>query len=103
MYEKPYDALAHATLLLLLALTLFSTDAFARSATDVRHFKHAHPCPSTGKIHGKCPGYVVDHIIPICAGGPDHPGNMQWQDIKASKQKDKEERRTCRNRRARNG
>src|SRR5436190_8807231 len=23
-------------------------------------FEHNHPCPSTGKISGACPGYVVD-------------------------------------------
>lgn len=35
------------------------------------------------------PGYVVDHIIPLKKGGCDCPSNMQWQTIKAAKEKDK--------------
>jgi len=35
------------------------------------------------------PGYVVDHIIPLKRGGCDCPSNMQWQTIKAAKEKDK--------------
>lgn len=80
----------------LVLLALFSEDATARSASEVRAFKHEHPCPATGKSRGKCPGWVVDHIIPLCAGGADDPSNMQWQEKEASKVKDKEEWRTCR-------
>jgi hypothetical protein len=32
----------------------------------------------SGYPNGK-PGYVVDHITPLKRGGPDTPGNMQWQ------------------------
>lgn len=82
--------------LILAALMLLSTSAYSRSSSEVRAFKHEHPCPETGKTRGKCPGYVVDHIIPLCAGGADDPSNMQWQEKVASKIKDKEEWRTCR-------
>jgi 5-methylcytosine-specific restriction endonuclease McrA len=58
-------------------------------------FKHSHPCPSTGKSRGACPGYVIDHIIPLCAGGADVPSNMQWQTAAAAKAKDATERREC--------
>jgi hypothetical protein len=34
-------------------------------------FMHQHPCPSTGKAHGACPGYVVDHVTPLACGGAD--------------------------------
>lgn len=81
--------------LILIALLLSAT-AEARSATERRAFANSHPCPSTGELHGKCPGYVVDHIIPLCAGGPDNPSNMQWQALEASKAKDKQEWRHCR-------
>src|SRR5438093_8334790 len=30
-----------------------------RSETAKRDFEHHHPCPSTGKTSGACPGYVV--------------------------------------------
>jgi hypothetical protein len=34
---------------------------------------------ATGKKTGACPGYVVDHIVPLKRGGSDTPANMQWQ------------------------
>jgi hypothetical protein len=52
-------------------------------------FKKQNPCPATGKTFGSCPGYVVDHIIPLKRGGPDSPSNMQWQTKEAAKEKDK--------------
>jgi hypothetical protein len=55
-----------------------------------------HSCPATGKTRGACPGYVVDHIKPLCAGGADHPSNMQWQTVKEAKKKDRREREMCR-------
>ena len=65
-------------------------DAHARA-----QFMKAHPCPANGKTRGACPGYVVDHIKPLCAGGADHPRNMQWQTVADSKVKDREERKMC--------
>ncbi len=37
-------------------------------------------------------GYVIDHVIPLCAGGADDPLNMQWQTIAEAKAKDREEK-----------
>lgn len=48
------------------------------------------------KLHGERPGYVVDHIIPLCAGGPDAVENLQWQARAASYRKDTFERQLCR-------
>jgi hypothetical protein len=67
-----------------------------RSASAKAEFKRANLCPSTGKPRGGCPGYVIDHVIPLCAGGPDAPGNMQWQTTSDAKMKDRDERRQCR-------
>ena len=65
--------------------------------------KPTHPamerlCPATGspKPHHACPGFVVDHVEPLCAGGADHPSNMQWQTIEDARRKDADERRACR-------
>lgn len=52
-------------------------------------FMRGHPCPSTGLIKGKCPGYVIDHIIALKRGGSDSPDNMQWQTTADAKAKDK--------------
>jgi hypothetical protein len=38
---------------------------------------------------------VVDHVIPLCAGGADTPVNMQWQTVDAGKAKDRAERAQC--------
>lgn len=59
-------------------------------------FKRAHPCPANEKTRGACPGYVIDHIWPLCAGGPDKPSNMQWQTIAEAKAKDRIEAQECR-------
>jgi len=63
----------------------------ARSSTAKHAFQKSHPCPSTGKRSGACPGYVIDHVKPLKRGGADAPGNMQWQTRAAAKAKDKVE------------
>lgn len=47
-----------------------------RSRAARRAFQKEHPCPSTGKSRGTCPGYVVDHIRSLKRGGADAPSNM---------------------------
>jgi len=81
------------------ALLLLSSPIEAktkRSHTVRAQFQRSHPCPSTGKKSGACPGWVVDHRVPLCAGGADAVGNLQWQSVEAAKQKDKLEREQCR-------
>ncbi len=67
-----------------------------RSEAAKDAFKRSHPCPSTGRSSGSCPGYVVDHVKALACGGADSPSNMQWQTTAAAKAKDKVERRGCR-------
>jgi hypothetical protein len=57
----------------------YPLDGLARESKQRSAFQRANPCPSTGKARGACPGYVVDHVRPLCAAGPDLPSNMQWQ------------------------
>jgi hypothetical protein len=83
-----------AIVLALLALHAASANAH-RDLHQRAAFTKAHPCPSTGKSRGACPGYVVDHVKPLCAGGRDHPSNMQWQTREEAKVKDREERKMC--------
>ena len=49
---------------------------------------------STGYPRGRH-GYVVDHVVPLCAGGADAPSNMQWQTVEEARVKDRQERATC--------
>jgi hypothetical protein len=59
---------------------------------EARHaFRHSHPCPSTGRTSGACPGYVIDHVQALKHGGADAPSNMQWQTTAAAKAKDRVE------------
>ncbi len=85
--------------LLLIAACALSTGAIAkteRSAADVLEFKRHNPCPSTGKRSGACPGYQVDHIEPLCAGGLDKRENMQWLSVQEHKWKTRTDVRVCR-------
>lgn len=61
----------------------------ARSQQAKDDFKKLHPCPSTGRSSGACPGYVIDHVKPLKSGGADAPSNMQWQTKAEAKSKDK--------------
>jgi hypothetical protein len=63
-----------------------------RSSAAKHAFERQHPCPSTGRTSGRCPGYVVDHVKALECGGADTPSNMQWQTIAEGKAKDKTER-----------
>ena len=44
------------------------------------------------------PGFQVDHIVPLCAGGADHPDNMQLLTIVDHKEKTREDLKLCWNR-----
>lgn len=84
-------ALAAVTLLALLPL-----HAGQRSAAEVAAFKRANPCPATGLRRGSCPGHEVDHIEPLCAGGPDERQNMQWLTVAEHRVKTRDDLRHCR-------
>src|SRR5437899_3253367 len=60
-----------------------------RSEQAKDQFKKSHPCPSTRKSSGSCPGYVIGHVTPLKRGGTDNPSNMQWQTEAAAKAKDR--------------
>lgn len=70
-------------------------DADARDRQQRRAFVREHPCPVTGKRSGPCPGWQVDHVIPLCAGGADHPKNMQWLTVRRHRIKTSTDLRLC--------
>jgi hypothetical protein len=87
-----------ARLVALVAALLVAGPSIAaeRSREVAAQFQHANPCPSTGKRFGACPGYVKDHINPLCNGGLDAVSSMQWQTIADARTKDRWERAICR-------
>lgn len=90
---------ASSALLMAIFLSLATGTAFARihrSHTAVNDFKRANPCPVNGARRGSCPGWEVDHVIALCAGGPDIPQNMQWLSRSAHRQKTKRDVMLCR-------
>lgn len=43
-----------------------------------RDYKARFPCPTTGKLQKSCPGWEIDHLIPLCCGGADVWTNARW-------------------------
>lgn len=91
-------ALQQVALAAIIVATPLASDAKIKRSTAAKHaFQRQTPCPATYKPTGKCPGYIIDHIVPLCADGADAPSNMQWQTVADAKIKDREEWRMCRN------
>lgn len=84
---------------LALCLVVSSVWGGERSAAARAAFVRENPCPAVGAEGRRCPGYVVDHVVPLCLGGEDAPRNMQWQAVREAREKDREEWRACRARR----
>ena len=86
------------TLLPIILLSCAATEPaharIARSRAVTYEFQKLHPCPSTSKRYGACPGYIKDHIQALCVGGKDSVDNMQWQTVEEAAIKDKTE---CKN------
>ena len=49
-----------------------------RSSTVTSAYKRLHPCPSTGLTYGACPGWSLNHSIPLSCGGCDAVYNLTW-------------------------
>jgi hypothetical protein len=64
-------------------------DPRGRSAAVRKQFMQ-----QSGHPHGWS-GHVVDHVIPLCAGGPDVVENLQWQRADVALQKDRYEKALC--------
>ena len=67
-----------------------------RSSKAKAAFQRSNPCPFNGAIRGRCPNHDIDHIEPLCAGGPDVPGNMQWITLEAHREKTQLDLHRCR-------
>lgn len=79
----------------LLVLALPAEAQPRRTRAAVAEFKRLNPCPATGKPQGACPGYVVGLVVPLCAEGEDHPGNMTWHPAAEAEDKRRWEQQYC--------
>ena len=52
--------------------------ATQRSPQVLAAFRNAYPCPATKQSTGACPGWAIDHVIPLACGGADAVYNLQW-------------------------
>lgn len=59
-----------------------ASGGIVRSQAVVNAFKKHHPCPATGKASGACPGWQINHVIPLACGGCDSVSNMDWMPTK---------------------
>lgn len=69
---------------------------YARSKKALRAFVAVQACPSTGLHRLPCPGWQVDHVVPLKCLGLDEPENMQWLTVEQHKDKTKREAKECR-------
>lgn len=68
----------------------------ARSKVVLRAFAKQQACPSTGLHRLPCPGWHIDHIVALCAGGADAVENLQWLTRDAHQEKTRIDVRECR-------
>ena len=94
---SPVVGVSVRTFVFLLCFVCLSAQAkIPRSKAAVSEFKRQNACPTTGLRKGKCPGYQIDHIVPLKCAGADRPENMQWLTIEQHKAKTKSEAKLCR-------
>ena len=49
-----------------------------RSTKVINTFRKKWACPSTKQFTGACPGWAIDHVVPLACGGRDAVFNMAW-------------------------
>lgn len=58
-----------------------ATGTIKRSSAVTYAYRRLHPCPVTGKTDGACPGWQMNHIIPLASGGCDSVTNLAWMPV----------------------
>lgn len=86
----------HAAALAALLLFGAAEAKTPRSRQAIAEFKKEQPCPANGNRYGPCPGWQIDHRIPLKCNGADDPSNMQWLTVEDHKKKTAREARLCR-------
>lgn len=62
------------------------TGLIIRRTDVISAFRKVHQCPSTNLYKGACPGWAMNHVIPLACGGCDAVSNLQWlpNDVKSA-------------------
>lgn len=47
----------------------------------LRAFRNLYACPSTGLHTGACPGWQMDHVVPLAVGGCDSVSNLAYMPV----------------------
>lgn len=68
---------------------------YPRDPAVTRAFTLTVPCPATGETGHRCPGFIRDHFIPLCAGGADAVSNLWWEGAARAAEKDRRELQLC--------
>ena len=55
-----------------------SAGLIKRNRAVLRQFAKVFPCPATLKPVPSCPGWEIDHTIPLASGGCDAIHNLTW-------------------------
>jgi hypothetical protein len=88
-------AIVLASALLAVAFALPTAARTQRDPQQRALFVQTHPCPANSNTQAGC-GYVVDHVVPLCAGGRDLASNMRWRPVAEAHAKDRERYQLCR-------
>lgn len=82
-------------LILVLVLTCCLALAFGAAARTERSRAQVNAFLRQQGLARTPPGYEVDHIMPLCAGGKDSPENMQLLTKEQHKAKTRDDLRRC--------
>ena len=69
--------------------------SYPRDPAVTHAFTLTVPCPTAGETGHRCPGFIRDHFIPLCAGGADAVSNIWWEDAARAAEKDRHELQFC--------
>jgi hypothetical protein len=61
------------------APTRLADGSIRRRSDVITAYRKLHPCPSTGLFAGACPGWSLNHTVPLASGGCDAVVNLSWQ------------------------
>jgi len=79
-----------------LAASCAATQArIPRSEAAKTAFVKMQACPATGLQRLPCPGFQIDHKVPLKCHGSDTPDNLQWLSTQAHKDKTRREAKHC--------